>query len=511
MMKMKLKFNALLVVAFFCSFGLNGCDKDMMETTEPNTDEVQMHLSADGPQTRVGYTESGSDMLFSWHSGDEVSTIVEGVVGNENRKLTSSSSGKNVVFNGSVSSWSGTKNIYVIYPYSLSAYNYAGSSSNAITILTLPNPQLYTIDGPLKNCFLVGAGTATASGNDINASCSMKQVMSLIKLNITNAPGKVTGVKLISSHADFPTIVNVKLADATITSTSDYVNTLSMDVTDPTTSADKKVSFAMYPTNLTGKTITIEVTFEGGYMKSIAKTGINFLRNKHYNVAFDATGSYSYVELGGVKWATGNLIADGTNDAKIGAPTDGGLYFSFGSLIGWSGGATGDGTGRGTDLATPTLEAKVVPNGYSGGTPVWNPTSTGNTFSDNAAAGTGDPCRHYLGITWRLPTNDEYIALITATPGYPSTGPWVNEGVHSLGSVSSYLVHNSTGLKFPASGRRHQADGGLSGVGQFGLYWSSTNFDATVGYSLAFNGSLLVPNDHVENRATAFPVRCVHN
>ena len=49
-----------------------------------------------------------------------------------------------------------------------------------------------------------------------------------------------------------------------------------------------------------------------------------------------------YIQIGDLLWATGNLVAHGENDCKVGQPQDGGLYFQWGSLIGWTGGANGD-------------------------------------------------------------------------------------------------------------------------------------------------------------------------
>ena len=187
------------------------------------------------------------------------------------------------------------------------------------------------------------------------------------------------------------------------------------------------------------------------------------------------------------KWATGNLVADGKNGAKIGEPSDNGLYFQFNSLIGWS------------DI--DPLAIAVSPVGYNGSTS-WNNSWTGDPSTENVATGTGDPCRYYLKNTWRLPTAEEYDELFK-NHGYPSTGPWIWD-------ASSKSATNSTlGLIFPASGYRKNNNGSLTDVGTNGSYWSSSPGNSSTGRYLLFlsssmkNGSTYRPCGH--------PVRCIRD
>lgn len=172
------------------------------------------------------------------------------------------------------------------------------------------------------------------------------------------------------------------------------------------------------------------------------------------------------INVNGLIWATGNLVATTqmeqgsvTNNTlgakvKIGKPTDGGLYFQFGSLIGYKGGNTAGG-GRGTGIphgATTTTpfpdnkfwnlanayswanDAMVWPERYTNGAATWPGNSTDNTYyfghnvapfdkvgqklSDyghwntghilRATISVGDPCAYYLGEPWRMPTTEEY-------------------------------------------------------------------------------------------------------
>lgn len=506
-----MKVSSLFTILALCLLGTSGCDSDMAETDplQPGQ-KVLMTMKAAGPQTRADYFDTGFGVLFSWNSGDEISVAVDGASGNENCKLTSSSSGKSASFSGTVTSWSGTKNVYAFYPYSSSGYTVTGSDnpSTATATLTLPNPQSYTVFGPISNSFLVGAGIATSSGGSIDAYVSMKQVMSIIRLNIYNGPTEVTSVRLSCDEAIFPTTATVNLADGTISNPGLFVNELYLKVTDINSNPDKTISFAMFPANLIGKIIHVEVGYGNGLAKSIEKTGLSFERNIHYVMSFDASGAdIPYVEIDGLKWATGNLVAYGANDAKVGLSIDGGLYFQYGSLIGWSGGSNGDGTGRGTDNANPSLSQVVTPSSYTGGN-FLNPHWTGDTSVDDPSAGTGDPCRYYLGGTWRLPTNAEYISLFQNS-GYPYSGPWIAAGNFGIGSSNSFAKHTSN-LKFPAAGYRMYYNGTFADVGEYGYYWASDIFNPLSAYSFSFHSSNLSTNID-SNRSNGVTVRCVSN
>lgn len=287
-----MKHQLLVAGAVFCALVMTGCSKEVDGATSVGKPVVMtIQATAENSQNRADYVNDGSKMDFSWRSGDELSVTVNGVADNENCRLSTTESGKSVSFSGNVTTFTGTKGIYAFYPYNAIAYKVVGGDvpATSTATLTLPTTQQYTIGGAISNSFMVGVGTATASGSSIDASASLKQVMSIIKLNITNAPGKVTGVKLKCSESVFPTTATVKLSDATISSPGSLVSELSMTVSDGTSGTDKVISFVMFPTDLTGKDITVDVMFEGGKTKSIKKVGTNFERNIHYVMTFDGS------------------------------------------------------------------------------------------------------------------------------------------------------------------------------------------------------------------------------
>lgn len=214
------------------------------------------------------------------------------------------------------------------------------------------------------------------------------------------------------------------------------------------------------------------------------------LNGTTFTVTCDDTqweNSDNEVTLPNIIWATGNLVANADKSGcKIGNPTDNGLYFQFGSLIGWS--ETGD----------PTIVVKPTDCTVTSWDDRWR---AGFPVIENTEKGTGDPCKYYLKGTWRLPTLNEYKALFNNTAddtGYANTGGW---------SYTSESISNSAlDLTFPVSGSR--AYGELADAGA-GLYWSSladTESDYK-GYYLYFNDSKV--GFYRLNGSYGMPIRCV--
>ena len=200
-----------------------------------------------------------------------------------------------------------------------------------------------------------------------------------------------------------------------------------------------------------------------------------------------------------LEWAIGNLVAKAGGGCEIGKSTDGGLFFQFGSLIGWS--------------TEEPLTIVVRPNGFNGKEgwketgKIWQgeegtvPFTVKDSGSDNEKAGIGDPCRYYLGDTWRLPTKDEYATLFNNT-----TTNWAGSGGWSWNSASKSATHTD-GSAFPASGFRSYDYGLLLSVGMGGCYWSASPYDIH-GYYLAFYSFTVKPS-YDDARSFGFSVRCV--
>ena len=202
-----------------------------------------------------------------------------------------------------------------------------------------------------------------------------------------------------------------------------------------------------------------------------------------------------------IEWAEGNLVAKAGGGCEIGKSTDKGLFFQFGSLIGWS--------------TENPLTIAVRPNGFNGKEgwketgKIWQgeegtvPFTVKDSGSDNEKAGIGDPCRYYLGDPWRLPTKDEYAKLFNNV----TNGSYANSGGWSWNDASKSATHTD-GSAFPASGYRKSRDGSLNYVGTDGYYWSASPGSASYGYILYFYSSSVNPSSN-NGRAFGLSVRCV--
>lgn len=264
-----------------------------------------------------------------------------------------------------------------------------------------------------------------------------------------------------------------------------------------------------------------------------------------------------YVTIAGVKWKMGHLIATGANSCTVGAPTDGGLYFQYGGLIGYKGGANGSGEGTipkaydtyhwGGASAYSDTHIAVTPSQYTSRKDIWpnfanqtsgrygyyyfsNFTTKFADFSkqangNNPAQGIGDPCKHYLGGDWRLPTNAELIALIGISYNEDSGIAWSTSGVQGrwtnsggpLGTTGAWFGPNSrtgtpnlkTDLFLPEAGRKFTQTG-VHNIAMSGFWTSSNGLSGGGGDAMhtQLTSSSLVPQ-RSGGRSTGMPIRCV--
>lgn len=188
--------------------------------------------------------------------------------------------------------------------------------------------------------------------------------------------------------------------------------------------------------------------------------------------------------VNGVKWAVGNLVRQDVNSCTIGSSTEAGLYFKWGALSGY-------------DATNP--DCAVKPNAYVSVTGFTGSPSANTVIgNDLPAEGTGDPCRYYLGETWRLPTKSEYEGLGLADY------EWTVEG--ETGGVKTGAAKE---LFFPLNGLRyHGSDDPVQYKATNGYYWTSVFMGDPNAYGLFFqkNNKPYVGNGHRENGCA---VRCV--
>lgn len=106
-----------------------------------------------------------------------------------------------------------------------------------------------------------------------------------------------------------------------------------------------------------------------------------------------------------------------------------------------------------------------------------------------------DPCRILLGSDWRIPTQAEWNAFLTAST---ATG--------GVGSGVLTDAFNST-LKLHAGGNLSGGDGSLQNVGSNASFWSSEQNSNNTAGSFRFSGTGSFPVNATKN--FGYPLRCI--
>jgi len=186
----------------------------------------------------------------------------------------------------------------------------------------------------------------------------------------------------------------------------------------------------------------------------------------YYNPYVDPYGGHDFVEIGGLKWATMNVGAN--------AITDYGLYFQWGDTQGY------------TAAQVPSEKAFSWDDyKYGDGTTFTKYNETdGKTVLDPS----DDAVTVAWGGNWRIPTKEEYQALVNAT-----TNEWTTiDGVN--GRLFTDKTDNSKTLFFPAAG--NYEDGDVWDVGSNGYYWSRSLYTNSVNnaWGLHFSDGYVYPN-----------------
>ena len=156
------------------------------------------------------------------------------------------------------------------------------------------------------------------------------------------------------------------------------------------------------------------------------------------------------VIINGVKWATRNVDKPGTFATK---PEDAGMFYQWNRKIGWS-------------ATDPIVN--------SNGVPTWDGSSSSGATWESA----NDPSP----AGWRVPTLDEIQKLLDINK---VSSEWTTEnGIIAGRKFTDRASGNS--LFLPAAGGRHGSNGMVYGACDYGLYWSSTVYEAGYSYGLYF-------------------------
>ena len=211
----------------------------------------------------------------------------------------------------------------------------------------------------------------------------------------------------------------------------------------------------------------------------------------------------TYVEIGGVKWATMNIGAN--------SETDYGLYFQWGDTAGYKSWQCGSSStsykkpfnwndykfGNGTTSDSESAFTKYNGNDNKTTLDEWNDAAVAN-----------------WGGKWRMPTTDEFIALGNATIFIDSGGTEItgSDKRTTLSGVTGIYLQDKTDtnkkLFFPVAG--YGGNGSMNLVGSDGYYWSSSlhTSNKAGAYFLHFY-SLNVVWQNYGTRRSGFSVRPV--
>jgi hypothetical protein len=219
----------------------------------------------------------------------------------------------------------------------------------------------------------------------------------------------------------------------------------------------------------------------------------------NYYDPFDLYTGHSYVEIGGLKWATMNIGAESIIDT--------GLYFQWGDTQGYTALQVGSGDGQKYFGWADYKYGDGTSNPDASDLTKYNITDNKTTLerSDDAASSN-------WGGLWRIPTSSEFQSLVEATTS-EWTEDYQNSGVR--GTIFTDKTDNSKVLFFPAAGVVY--NGSVSaGSNSSGRYWSSSLVHDPLAdlsdYSYELNAaSYSVSADNSSKRFIGLPIRGVAN
>lgn len=286
----------------------------------------------------------------------------------------------------------------------------------------------------------------------LKISVTSDQIAAVKRIRVSSANKAVSGVFTVDANNS-----------AVLTDASTVANTLTITYTDAVpTDAAGTVFYVAVPAQIYQE-LKIDLDADGSaYTNSMitkSSTDITIARNTIYPITF--AEKHIPVDLGlpsGLKWAACNIGAT--------APDEYGLFFAWGETKGYG---RNPSDGRQFNWAnykwcdgTSNSITKYCADSSNG-------TVDGKTTLDSE----DDAATANWGGTWRMPTRDEWVELLTNC-----TWTWT-----SINDVHGYLVtstSNSNSIFLSDTGVRWD---GYIGNGGSGYYWSSSfNIDTKASY-----------------------------
>lgn len=195
---------------------------------------------------------------------------------------------------------------------------------------------------------------------------------------------------------------------------------------------------------------------------------------------------YEYVEIAGLKWAKCNIGADN--------PYESGLYFQWGDTVGF----------QGEDSNSESLDWENYKySGDNSGTDITKYNSTDEKVTLDME---DDAARTIMESDWRIPTSEDWEALIQATNIY-WTQNYSNSGINGYLFVSKQ--DSSKSIFIPAVGYCDTTHDGLYESGN-NYYWSSSRVSNSNSNAecIGFTSDSIM-NEVGLNRNFGLPIRAV--
>ncbi len=292
-MKRAIPFLALLFAA---------CTSVQTPIIEPTKVDVQIGAAMQQGSTKATYEPNSdrSSFEFIWDEADQISLIVPDVAENANAEFRVQSNGTNTTIMGELTTWSGEKEIYAIYPYQETKYS-AGSDK---TISISRSTQTIDLsDDRVENGVMVAAvsGATLSSDNMVGIpDLEFCQAMSFFLLELKDIPSSmsVTKVELYSTDAIFVASANIDLASGEIVEGSESMTRSVVAEIEGQSGSTAQIYFALLPVDLSSQSLTMKVTTSSGYTYSkIFNTATNFKRNTIHYLTTGAIGIYMEIIL----------------------------------------------------------------------------------------------------------------------------------------------------------------------------------------------------------------------
>ena len=240
-------------------------------------------------------------------------------------------------------------------------------------------------------------------------------------------------------------------------------------------------SLTMYINGVSAETVSVTNNIATFTSRNFGAGDVVMVSGATASDTFTLALTHDYVEIGGIKWATMNIGATGI--------TDGGLYFQWGDVSGYTASQVGNASGLkyfgNEDYKYWTGDTGSGSSGFT----KYNTTDEELETSDDAVTAA-------WGSDWRMPTKAEILSLINAT-----TSEWVTnyQGTNVNGRLFTDKTDSSKELFLPFAGYCSKGNVYSS---NYTYYWSNTYSDIS-GWSrcLSFNASersLSYPRPRVE-------------